>query len=113
MGSLGTAGLVSLVLAFAAGAGVVGLLSASVPRTDKRRARCAFVVGVVCGLLAGKALRGRRRGLKTFVAIARGDLRSTRMGLLPGTGRFARALGSAALPARSALAPRRPRRHRM
>lgn len=113
MGSLGTAGLMSLFLAFAAGAAVVGLLSASVPRTDKRRTRRAFVVGVVCGMLAGKALGGRRRGLKTFVAIARGDLRSARMGLPAGTGRIARVLGSAAAPARSALAPRRPRRLRM
>ncbi|MDZ4269754.1 MAG: hypothetical protein U1D00_29455 [Mycobacterium sp.] len=113
MGSLGTAQLMFLFLAFAAGAAVVGLLSASAPRGDKRRARYAFVVGVACGMLAGKALRGRRRRLKTFVAVARGDLRSARMGLLPGTGRFARVVGAAASPARSALAPRRPRRQRM
>lgn len=78
MASLGTAQLMSLFLAFAAGAAVVGLLSASVPRGDKRRARYAFVVGIACGMLAGKTLRGRRRGLKTFVAVARGDLRRPR-----------------------------------
>lgn len=112
MGSLGTAQLMSLLLAFAAGAAVVGVLSAAVSRGDRRRTRGAFVVGVICGMLAGKALRGRR-GLKTYLAVARGDLRSARAGLLPGAGRLARAFGSPASPARSALAPRRPRRLRM
>lgn len=113
MGSLGTAQLMSLFLAFAAGASVVGFLSATVPRGDRRRTRSAFVVGVICGMLAGKALRGRRRGLKTFLAVARGDLRSARAGLLPGSRRLARTFGYAASPARRALPPRRPRRLRI
>ncbi|HEY9263785.1 MAG TPA: hypothetical protein VIQ11_04170 [Mycobacterium sp.] len=113
MGSLGTAQLMSLFVAFAVGAAVTGLLSAKVRRTDRRRTRGAFVVGVLCGMLAGKALRGRRRALKTFLAVTRGDLRSARTGLLPGTGRVARSLGFARPSARSALAPRRPRRLRI
>jgi hypothetical protein len=90
MGAFGTAHLVCLLLAVASVAALCGFIASTVARTNKRRARGFFVVGVFCGLLAGRILRRRRRGLRTLVAIAqRVDSRACVAGMRSSTERFA------------------------
>ena len=57
---------VLLVIAIAAVAG--GFWGSVIARRKKSRARGPFLVGVLCGLMAGVALTGRPRGLNAIGA---------------------------------------------
>ncbi|MGB2923200.1 MAG: hypothetical protein WA944_21205 [Mycobacterium sp.] len=63
MDSLGTAQLISLLLAVTVVATLSGFFAAVVTRRPRRRTRGIFVAGVVCGVLARELVRGRRRAL--------------------------------------------------
>jgi hypothetical protein len=68
MGSLGTAHLISLLLVVATVAALCGFTASALTRRNKRRTRGVFLVGVFCGLLAGRILRGRRGGAGYFAS---------------------------------------------
>ncbi|MDT5087274.1 MAG: hypothetical protein QOE52_2031 [Mycobacterium sp.] len=90
MGSPGPTHLISLLLAVAIIAATCGFIASAVMRRNKRRARGFFLLGFVCGLMAGAILHGRRRGLIGLGAVARcADVRPLRAGIRRGTGRFA------------------------
>jgi hypothetical protein len=90
MGSLGPTHLISLLLAVAFIAAMCGFIASSVARRNKRRIRGFFLLGFVCGLMAGAVLRRRRRGLNALGAVTRrADIRSLRVVIRSGTGRFA------------------------
>jgi uncharacterized membrane protein YeaQ/YmgE (transglycosylase-associated protein family) len=99
MGLSGNTQLISLFLAVAIVGAMCGYLAATVARrrvAQRRqpRSRRVFLVGVFCGLVAGRIVPGRRRGrtvLMTFAGHAyrvRGNSGARRYG--------ARALNSAA-----------------
>jgi uncharacterized membrane protein YeaQ/YmgE (transglycosylase-associated protein family) len=113
MGSLGPTHLISLLLAVAVIAAACGFIASAVVRRNKRRARGFFLLGFFCGLMAGAILRGRRRGLNAFGAVARcADVRPLRAGIRRGTGRFAaRALTFAPSHVRLGLSPPQWHRH--
>jgi hypothetical protein len=106
MGSLGTAHLISLLLGLVAVAALGGFAAATVAQRNKRRARAYFVVGLICGLLAGVVLR-RYRGVKAFATMARRvELHPRIVGISGSAGRLAAdALAIAASHARPALSP--------
>ena len=90
MGSLGPTHLISLLLAVAIIAATCGFIASAVMRRNKRRARGFFLLGFLCGLMAGAILPRRRRGLNALGAVARcADVRPLRAGIRRGTGRFA------------------------
>jgi hypothetical protein len=70
MGSLGPTHLIALLLAVAIVASTAGFVASAARRRNKRRARGWFIVGFVCGLMAGTKLRGRRGG-RNVLALAR------------------------------------------
>ena len=89
MGSLGPTHLIALLVAVAIIAAMCGFIASAVARRNKRRARGFFLLGFVCGLMAGAILRGRRRGLNALGALARcADVRPWRAGIRRGTGRL-------------------------
>jgi len=93
MGWLETMPLIAVLLMIAiAAAG--GFWAAVVARRKKSRARGPFLLGVFCGLMAGVALTGRRRGLNALGASTlNAVIRSLRAGIgLPADGVVARAL---------------------
>jgi hypothetical protein len=98
MGSLGPTHLIALLLAVATIAAIGGFAASAVARRNKRRARGPFLLGFVCGLMAGAILRGRRHGLNVLGALAgRTDVRPLGAGMGRDTVRFAaRALTFAA-----------------
>ena len=98
MGSLGPTYLTALLFAVATIAAFGGFVASVVARRNKRRARGPFLLGFVCGLMAGAVLRGRRHGLKVLGALAgRTDVRPLGAGVCRDTVRFAaRALTFAA-----------------
>lgn len=112
MGSLGPTQLIVLLVAVATIAAICGFIASAVARRNKRRARGSFLVGFVCGLMAGTILRGRRRGLNALGALARcADVRPPITGIRRGTGRVAvRAITFAASHLRLGLWP--PQSHR-
>ena len=71
MGSLGPSHLIALLLAVAIIAAIGGFITSAVTRRNKRRARGFFLLGFLCGWMAGSILRGRRRGLNGLGALAR------------------------------------------
>jgi hypothetical protein len=107
VGSLGTAHLISLLLGLVAVAALGGFAAAAVGRRNKRRARGYFIAGLICGFLAGVALRRRSRGVKAFATIARRlNVHPPIVGIPRGAGRLATgALTFAASHARTALSP--------
>lgn len=70
MGSLGTAQLISLLLAVATVAALFGFIASTVA-LRKRRARRQFLLGFACGLLAGALVRSRRRVRNALGAVVR------------------------------------------
>jgi hypothetical protein len=68
MGSLGTAQLISLLLAVATVAALCGFIASVHTRRNKRRTRGVFLFGVFCGVLAGRILPGRRGGAHRFAS---------------------------------------------
>jgi uncharacterized membrane protein YeaQ/YmgE (transglycosylase-associated protein family) len=98
MGSLGPTHLIALLVAVAVVAAMGGYVASAVVRRNKRRARGFFLLGFVCGWMAGPILRGTRRGLNALATVVRyGDVRSRSAGISRSTGRFAAyALTSAA-----------------
>jgi hypothetical protein len=107
MGSLGPAYLISLLLAVAMIAAACGFITSAVSRRNKRRTHRLFLLGFVCGLIAGLILRRRLRGLNALRAIARcTDVRLLSVGKRYGTDRFAaRALTFVASNVRPELWP--------
>jgi|ERR1700737_1110840 len=90
MGPLDPTHLIALLVAVAIIAAIWGFIASAVARRNKRRARGSFLLGFFCGLTAGAILRGRRRGLNAFGAVARcADVSPRRAGIRRGTGRFA------------------------
>ena len=90
MGSLGPTHLIALLLAVTALAAVGGFVASAVARRNRRRARGLFLLGFVCGLMAGAILRGRRNGLNLLGALAgRTDVRPLGAGIWRDTARFA------------------------
>jgi len=63
MGSLGTAQLISLLLAVASVAALCGFVASALTRRTGQRTRRVFLLGVFCGLLAGRILPARRAGV--------------------------------------------------
>ncbi len=114
MGSLGTAHLISLLLGLVAVATLGGFVAATVAQRNNRRAQGYFVVGLVCGLLAGVALRRRYRGVRAFATMARRiELHPRIVGISGGAGRLAAGvLAVAASHARPASSPEWVRRLR-
>src|ERR1700732_3929172 len=70
MRSLGPTHLIALLLAVAIIAALCGFIASAVARRNKRRARRFFLVGFVCGLMAGQVLGGRRPHLRALRALA-------------------------------------------
>jgi uncharacterized membrane protein YfcA len=70
MGWLGPAYLPALLLAVAIVSAACGFIGSAVARRNKRRARRVFLLGFVCGYVAGPVLRKRRRGLNAFASAA-------------------------------------------
>lgn len=68
MASLGTTVLIALLLAVGTTAALCGFFAATMIRRKMRRTRRVFLVGVLCGLLAGDLFRARRRGLRALAA---------------------------------------------
>lgn len=66
MGSLGPAHLVALLLVVAIVSATCGFTASAVARRHKKRARRVFLLGFVCGYVAGPVLRKRRRGLNAL-----------------------------------------------
>jgi uncharacterized membrane protein YeaQ/YmgE (transglycosylase-associated protein family) len=71
MGSLEPTHLIALLVAVAIIAAICGFFASAVARRNKRRARGFFLLGFICGLMAGATLRGRRRGTGRFAARAK------------------------------------------
>ena len=99
IGVLGITQLTSLLLAVAVVAGLSGFLAATLAQNKwtrttlaqkKRRAQRVFLAGALCGLVAGRIVRGRRCRRKVVAAIARRDHR------VRARGRFRAAAASAA-----------------
>ena len=88
MGSLGTTGFISLLLAVAVAAAAGGFMVSTVAGGPKRRVRGVFLVGFFCGLTAAVVARRQWRGASRLAV---------------------RALSSPALPLRLGLSPRRRR----
>jgi hypothetical protein len=61
MGSLTTAQLICLLLLVATVAALCGFVASALTSRTKRRARRVFLLGVFCGLLAGR-ISPRKRG---------------------------------------------------
>jgi hypothetical protein len=98
MGSLGPTHLIALLLAVATIAAMGGYVASAVARRNRRRTRLPFLLGFVCGLMAGAILRGRRHALAALEALAgRTDVRPLGAGIRRDTVRLAaRALTFAA-----------------
>jgi hypothetical protein len=98
MGSLGTTHLIALLLLVATIAAMGGYVASAVGRRNRRRARGPFILGLVCGLMAGAILRGRCHALNALGALAgRTDARPLGAGISRDTVRIAaRALRFAA-----------------
>jgi hypothetical protein len=80
MGPLGPAHLLALLLAVAIVSATCGFIGSAVSRRNKRRARRVFLLGFVCGYVAGPVLRRRRHGLNALTtavsqAVARQPVR--------------------------------------
>jgi hypothetical protein len=112
MGSLGPAYLISLLLAVAIIAAACGFITSAVSRRNKRRTHRLFLLGFVCGLIAGPILRRRLRGLNALGAVARCiDARLPSAGKRYGTDYFAaRAIAFVASNVRTGLWPPQRRR---
>lgn len=66
MGWLGAVLLIAALLVTAIAAGAGGFWASGVARRKTSGSRGPFVVGVVCGLVAGVAVTSGRRGLTTL-----------------------------------------------
>jgi len=73
MGAPGVMQLVTLLLGVAVVAALCGYLGSAIARRkrNKRRARGTFLLGFVCGSVAGVILRERRHRMKVLGVIAR------------------------------------------
>ncbi|MGE2720270.1 hypothetical protein [Mycolicibacterium celeriflavum] len=79
MGSLGPPAWLGLLIAVAIAGALCGFATSTVMRRTKRHTKLVFVVGAVCGFLAGATAVGRRG---TVVALRRaGNQRLTALGL--------------------------------
>jgi hypothetical protein len=70
MGSLGPTYLIALLLAVAIVASIGGFIASAAARRKRRRARGWFVIGFVCGVVAGAKLRRMRFGVNPLAALA-------------------------------------------
>lgn len=68
MSSLGPIHLMALMLVVAVTAAMCGFTAASVVRRNKQRARGFFVLGFLCGLVAGAGRRRKRRALRALTS---------------------------------------------
>ena len=69
MGSLGPIHLIFVLLAVAIVSATCGFIGSAVRRRNKRRTRRVFLLGFLCGYVAGPVLR-KRRGLNAFASAA-------------------------------------------
>ena len=67
---MGSLGLISLLLAVAIIAATCGYIGSAIARRNKRRARGYFILGFMCGSMAGTILRRTRRGTDHFATRA-------------------------------------------
>jgi MFS family permease len=110
MGALGLMQLFSMLVGVAIVAALGGYLGSHIARRKERRARGIFLLGFVCGSMAGAILRDRRQRVKVLGAVARHrDLRPPAAEIWRSTYRFAaRTVRIAASPVRlGSQAPRK------
>lgn len=104
MGWLGAVPLIAVLLVTAIAAAAGGFWASGVARRQTSRVRGPFVVGVVCGMVAGAALTGGRRGL---TALGSSTLKAVFGPLRAGVG-LSGGVGAWALMTAASLIRRRP-----
>jgi hypothetical protein len=78
MGSLGPVQLLAVLLIVAIVSAACGFIGAAVSRRNRRRARRVFLLGFVCGYVAGPVIRRRRGGVNALTtAVSRAVVRQS------------------------------------